>query len=52
MVEKYCADIVQMTGKREEALALLIVPDLDLVIVASAHKQRLGLVEGNSTNRS
>ena len=31
--------------QREQAAAQLVVPDLDLVVIAARHKQRLALVE-------
>ena len=41
-----------MTEHGEEALALLVVPHLDLVIVSSGHEEGLGAVEVNTSHRA
>jgi len=49
MVEKGGTDVIQMSQQSEYATLLLIVPHLDLVIVASGHKKGLLVVEADST---
>jgi hypothetical protein len=49
-VEKHCAHIIQMTIQCEQASPSLVVPDLNLVIITSGHKQGLGRVEINASD--
>ena len=51
-MEEHSADVVQMPSEREEALPLLVVPHLDLVVVATRNKQGLGMVESHTTDRT
>ena len=51
MVEEHGAHIVEMAVQREQHLARLVVPHLDLVVVATTHKQRLRGVERDATHR-
>ena len=39
-------------GQGEQALSLLVVPDLDLVVVTSGDEDRLSRVERDTTNGS
>ena len=52
VVELDGPDVVQVPHQGEEALALLVVPDLDLVVVAARHKQRLRLVKLHPADRA
>lgn len=49
-MEENGADVVEMAIQREEASPCLVAPDLDLVVVAATHKQRLRLVEVDAAN--
>jgi hypothetical protein len=40
------------TSQSEQALSLLVVPDLDLVIVSPGNEDGLGRMERDSTNRT
>lgn len=50
MVEEGCPDVVQMSEEGKDALLLLVVPDFDLVIVTAGDKERLILMEGDSSD--
>ena len=52
MMEENGPDIVQMAIEGEETSSRLMRPDLDLVIVSSRHKERLSLVEVDSSYRA
>jgi hypothetical protein len=51
-VEEHCAHIIQVTVQCEQAPPSLVVPDLNLVIITSGHKQGLGRVEINASDRA
>jgi hypothetical protein len=51
-VEEDRSDIVQVAIQCEQASPSLVIPDLDLVVIASGHKQGLSWVEVNTTDRS
>ena len=40
-MEECCPDVVKMAEEGEQTPLLLVVPDFDLIIVTSGHKQRL-----------
>ena len=44
-MEEDCAHVVQMPIKCEEASSRLMVPHFDLVVVSTAHEQRLCFVK-------
>ena len=50
VVEKCGAYVVQVAEQREQALALLVVPHFDFVVVAARHKQRLLTVKRNASH--
>lgn len=52
MVEKYCANIIQVTVQRKKTSPSLIRPHLDLVIISSRHEEGLCFMEVDSSNRS
>ena len=52
VMEHRGSDVVKMTQEGEDTSPLFIVPDLDLVVITSRHKQRLLLVEVHPTHRS
>ncbi len=45
MVEEDCSHIVQMPVQGKQTSARLVRPDLDLVVVAARHKERLRVME-------
>jgi len=49
-VEVDRSDVIEMALKSPDAFPSLVVPSFDLVIVSCRHKQRLGLVEINSSD--
>jgi len=51
-VEEHSADIVKVPGECEQTLSLLVVPHLDLVVITTGNKQRLGVVESHTTDRT
>jgi len=51
-VEEHRAHIIQVTVQCEKAPPSLVVPDLDLVVIASGHKQGLGRVEIDASDRT
>lgn len=51
MVKVDSADIVEMTCQCKLAASCLVVPDLDLVVVAGGYKQRLRRMERDSSDR-
>ena len=50
VVEKDCADVVEVSVQGKETAALLPVPDFDLVVVAARDKERLVRVEINASH--
>jgi len=52
MMELYCADVVQVAKKGEEATPQLVVPYLNLIVITSRDEQRLRLVEVDATDRA
>lgn len=52
MVEKHCADVVEMAAQCKETLVLLVIPNFYLVIVTTRDEQRLRVVERYSSNGS
>jgi hypothetical protein len=44
-------DVVQVAEKREKASTEFVVPDLDLVVIAAGHKERLKVVKAHSAHR-
>ena len=51
-MEKHSAHIIQMAVQGEETAASLVVPDFDLVVIATRDEQRLGGVERDASYRS
>lgn len=49
-MEEDCADVVKMAIEGEQTSSCLVVPDLDLVVIAARNEQRLCLVEVDSSN--
>ena len=49
-MEFYCTNIVQVTSESEHALLLLVVPDLDLVVIAAADEHVLRVMEVNGSD--
>ena len=52
MVELNRADVVEVPEQREQTPLLLVVPDLDLVVVATRNKQGLCRVEVDAAHRT
>ena len=52
MVELHRANVIKMAEKGEEAPTLLVVPYLDLVIVATRDEQWLRVMEADTTHGS
>jgi hypothetical protein len=52
MVEVHSANVIDVPKEVEQATPLLVVPDLDLVIISTGHKEGLGVVECNSSHRT
>lgn len=52
LMEHSGPDVIQMTQQGEDASSLLVVPNLDLVIVAAGNEQRLLIVETYATHGS
>lgn len=52
LMEHSGPDVIEMTQQGEDASTLLVVPNLDLVIVAPGNEQRLLIVETYATYRS
>ena len=52
LVEEGCSDVVKMAQQSKQASLLLVVPNLDLVIIAPGHKQRLVRVKINTSDRT
>jgi len=50
MVEEHGSDVVEMAIQSEQASPSLVRPDLDLIVVATGHKQWLRLVEIDASN--
>lgn len=49
-MEENCSHIIQVAIQCEQTPPGLVVPNLDLVVVTSRHKQGLGWVEVNAAN--
>jgi hypothetical protein len=52
MVELHSANVVEVTKQSKQATSFLIVPHLDLVIVATRDEQRLIWVKADTSNRT
>lgn len=52
MVEKYGANVVEMTVQCEKTSSCLVGPDFDLVVVTTRDEERLCFVEVDASNRS
>ena len=50
VVEKRRSNVIQMSQQGEQTLSVLVIPDFDLVIVATADEERLGLVEMDASD--
>ncbi|RUS27656.1 hypothetical protein BC938DRAFT_482933 [Jimgerdemannia flammicorona] len=50
VVEEDGADVIQMAVEREEASTRLVIPDFDLVVIATAHEKWLGRMERDAAN--
>jgi hypothetical protein len=51
-VELHGADVVEVAEERKEAAAQLVVPNLDLIIVAARHEERLHRVKADTAHRA
>ena len=51
-MEEGCPDVVEMAKESEQTPLLLVVPNLDLVVIAPGDKQRLVGVKINASNRT
>ena len=52
LMEEGCPDVVEMAKESKQTPLLLVVPNLDLVVVAPRDKQRLVGVKINASNRT
>ncbi len=51
MVKECSSDVIQMSVKREEALALLVVPHFDFIIITARNKKGLIIVKVDASDR-
>lgn len=50
MMEKRCTDIIQVPEQCEQAAPKFVIPNLNLIIIASRDEQWLLLMEVNATH--
>jgi hypothetical protein len=51
MVKEHGSNVVQMAIERKETSSALVGPNLDLVVIAPRHEQRLRFVEVYASDR-
>ena len=52
VVKEGGSNVVQMAKQSKQALALLVIPHLDFVVVAARHKKRLLAMKWNASHRT